>query len=97
MNGAQSAGLTASTNPDNLDLLSQRAGQGAVALTNDIQEIQVSVERTTGDAEATEKQYGMFADQFSSRDHIKRYGTVVVAYTKSPTTSEGMLIEKCVK
>ncbi len=39
--------------PQNLDLIAQQAGVGAVQLSSDNQEIQVVAERTSGDAENT--------------------------------------------
>jgi hypothetical protein len=94
---APPAGLTTSTKKADMDLIARKAGQGAVVVSNDVQEIQVVVERSEGDAQATEKAYGVFADAFSSRDNLKRYGNVVVAYTKTPSASEKSVIEDCVK
>ena len=94
---APPAGLTTSTNKADMDTIAERAGLGAVVVSNDVQEIQVVVERSAGDAQTTEKAYGVFADAFGSRDNLKRYGNVVVAYTKTPSAAEQSVIEKCVK
>src|SRR4051812_16172930 len=77
------SGYEVSTKNDDLDLISERAGQGAVSFSSDNQEVQISVERSASDADDTAKQYEAFGGT-----HVDKYGNVVVAYNKTPTSQE---------
>jgi hypothetical protein len=90
------SGYEVSTKKDDLDLISQAAGQGGLAFTSDKQEVQISVERSASDADNTAKQYEAFGEAFGG-GHVDKYGNVVAAYTKTPTDAEKSYIEGCVK
>ena len=90
------AGFSPSSDPDDFDLIAEKAGVGAIALIGQRQNIQVVVERTGSDAERTAKAYELFASGEAS-DHLKVMGNVVAAYTKTPTDEERELVERCVE
>lgn len=93
---AGDSGLTASTDSDQLDSISANAGQGAIALHGDRQEVQVSVERSGPDAKQTAKNYEPFFGG-DAGDRLLVDGNVVAAYTKTPTDEERAVVEGCVK
>lgn len=93
---AGDSGLTASTDSDRLDSISANAGQGAIALHGDRQEVQVSVERSGSDAKQTAKNYEPFFGG-DAGDRLSVDGNVVAAYTKTPTDEERAVVERCVK
>lgn len=88
--GAAAAGLENA--PDGLDLIAEKAGEGAVALKGDAQEVQVVVERSSGDADKTADGYRAFG---ANDDNLIVNGNVVVAFTKTPTDEERALVEDC--
>jgi hypothetical protein len=75
---------------DDVDLIAQGAGVGAVQLSSDNQEIQVVAERTSGDAENTVSDYEAFG-----LGQVERFGTVVVAANNSMTDEELDPIKSC--
>jgi hypothetical protein len=89
--------LVVSTDTADMDTIAEKAGEGAVVLSDDTQEIQVVVERTESDAKTTQTAYNAFAEGFTgSTDNVKRYGNVVVAYSHSPRDTDSETIEQCV-
>lgn len=81
---------------DDLDLVAADAGDGAMALHSDQQDITLVVERSTDDAEATEAQYETFADAFGPGGHVERHGNVVAVFSKTPASLERGFVDGCV-
>jgi predicted small lipoprotein YifL len=90
-------GAEATTDRDDLDAVASAAGVGGVDVEWPRNSATVVIERTDSDAENTERTYELFAEGFETDlgDTLRRDGTVVVLYDKSPTDDEAALIEDC--
>lgn len=83
-----------STDSADLDFIASAAGDTGIDIEGPHQRIQIAVERSKDDANGTRKTYGLFQDAFD-QGHVEQFGNVVVAYSKTPTTTEMSLIEEC--
>jgi hypothetical protein len=92
VDAAPGGGFTASTNPDDMDLVAEDAGLGAVVLSGDNQDVQVVVERSASDAERSAEAYKAFG---GTSDNVVVEGNAVIAYSKTPTDTESALVEDC--
>jgi hypothetical protein len=79
-----------SQDQDDLDLIAENAGVGAIQVLWPRNEAMVVVERSEGDAEDTEQSY----EAFGGTD-LERRGQVVVAWTNSPTDEEREDVDAC--
>ena len=90
------AGLDVSADLRSTDLkdviMAQPDAQGALSISGKLteQRILLVVERSSDDAKATEKLYQRFGIP-------KRYGNVVVSYSKPVTAGERSVVEDCVR
>jgi hypothetical protein len=90
-------GAKATTDRDDLDLVAAEAGVGGVLVEWERNSANVAIERSEGDAENSERAYEVFVEGFGANadELLRRDGSVVVLYDKSPTEEEASLVEDC--
>ena len=93
----QKAQVDVSTNREDMDLVAEGAGVGAVVADWKKNRANIVIERSESDAERTEARYRPFFEAFGGNpdETVKRKGATVVAYDKVPTETETETVSDC--
>ena len=93
------AGAQTSFEDEDLDYIAQEAGRGALRARLADQEVTISFERSSSDAERTAAAYRTFLETggATAADVLERRGNAVVVWEKTPSDAEQRAVDDCLE